>query len=164
MAASSKKEPASPPITVAGRDKNTGHEATQTQLSFGEQQKKYAMARLREMIETSEENDKIMTEIFSEYPNRDYNDDSFLTKPDIAYEWMYFHDACSSRLFSSQEWELVATIGQPALACHHLFASPRQPQANAELRQEMGRDREDKEPPVPFSGPRADYEAHEAES
>ncbi len=151
------------PIIVTTQSKHDRHEQPQMQLSFGEQQKKYAMTRLREMIETSGETDKIMAEIFSEYPNRDYNDDSYLTKPDAAYEWMSFHDTCSSRLFASQEWELAPYISQPALACHHLFASPRQPRVTAGYDKKWGETDEDAAPPVPFSGPRADYEAHEAE-
>ncbi|KAH6855838.1 hypothetical protein B0I37DRAFT_442616 [Chaetomium sp. MPI-CAGE-AT-0009] len=148
--------------------KATRHEQPQAQLGFAEQQKKYAMTRLREMIETSGEVDRIMTEIFLEYPNRDFNDDSFLTKPDLAYEWLHFHDTCSSRIFSSQEWELAPYVSQPILACHHLFASPRrhQPQTTSGYGGKWGEAGEDSEangPPLPFSGPRADYAAHEAE-
>lgn len=152
--------------------KNTLHEQPQAQLSFSEQQKKYAMARLGEMIDTSGEVDRIMTEIFLEYPNREFNDDSFLTKPDAAYEWMHFHDACSSRLFSSQEWELAQYVSQPILACHHLFASPRSRyQAPTGHERRWGdaaaaaaaADDDANEPPLPFSGPRADYAAREAE-
>ncbi|KAK4228866.1 chromosome transmission fidelity protein 18 [Podospora fimiseda] len=138
------------------QDKKTMHEQPQAQLGFMEQQKKYAMARLLEMIDTSGEIDRIMTEVFLEYPNRDFNDDCFMTKPNIAYEWMHFHDTCSHRIFSSQEWELAPYVSQPILACHHLFASPRryQPQNdNNNL----------EEPPLPFTGPRADFAAREAE-
>ena len=126
------------------------------------------MTRLDEMINTSGEVDRIMTEIFLEYPNRDFNDDSFLTKPDLAYEWLHFHDSCSSRIFSSQEWELAPYVSQPILACHHLFASPRryQPPTTSGYGGKWG-DAVDSEantpPPLPFSGPRADYSAYEAE-
>ena len=148
--------------------KTTRHEQPQAQLGFAEQQKKYAMTRLREMIDTSGEVDRIMTEIFLEYPNRDFNDDSFLTKPDLAYEWLHFHDTCSSRIFSSQEWELAPYVSQPILACHHLFASPRrhQPQTTSGYGGKWGEQADDSEangPPLPFSGPRADYAAYEAE-
>ncbi|KAL2135726.1 hypothetical protein VTI74DRAFT_7243 [Chaetomium olivicolor] len=148
------------------------HEQPLAQLGFVEQQKKYAMARLREMIETSGETDRIMTEIFLEYPNREFNDDSFLTKPDAAYEWLYFYDTCSSRLFSSQEWELAPYVSQPILACHHLFASPRRYHSQLQYggggAQErrwgnIGEDGGEDAAPLPFSGPRADYSAHEAE-
>lgn len=145
------------------------HEQPQSQLGFAEQQKKYAMTRLREMIDTSGDVDRIMTEIFLEYPNREFNDDSFLTKPDLAYEWLHFHDTCSSRIFSSQEWELAPYVSQPILACHHLFASPRrhQPQSTSGYGGRWGDaaadDGESNAPPLPFSGPRADYAAFEAE-
>ncbi len=151
---------------AAQQSKATRHEQPQAQLGFAESQKKYAMARLREMIETSGEVDRIMTEIFLEYPNREFNDDSFLTKPDTAYEWLSFHDACSARLFSSQDWELAPYISQPILACHHLFASPRrhQPQTAPSYGGKWGEpDAEAEAPPLPFSGPRADYAAYEAE-
>ncbi|KAK3902378.1 hypothetical protein C8A05DRAFT_15563 [Staphylotrichum tortipilum] len=146
-------------------NRTTRHEQPQAQLGFAEQQKKYAMARLREMIETSGEIDRIMTEIFLEYPTRDFNDDSFLSKPDLAYDWLHFHDACSSRLFSSQEWELAPYVSQPILACHHLFASPRrhQPAAGGRWGENTAADGDGDAPPLPFSGPRADYAAFEAE-
>ena len=152
----------------AQSSKTTRHEQPQAQLGFAEQQKKYAMARLREMIETSGEVDRVMTEIFLEYPNRDFNDDSFLTKPDLAYEWLHFHDTCSSRVFSSQDWELAPYVSQPILACHHLFASPRRHQPQTTSGYGGGKwgeadDAEANAPPLPFSGPRADYAAFEAE-
>ncbi|KAK4172922.1 putative chromosome transmission fidelity protein 18 [Triangularia setosa] len=149
-------------LVKTAANKNALHEQPQAQLGFSEQTKKYAMARLREMIDTSGEVDRIMTEIFLEYPNRDFNDDSFLTKPDTAYEWMHFHDTCSSRIFSAQEWELAQYISQPVLACHHLFASARRHQPAAQEKR-WGEDDPNEAPPVPFSGPRADYEAREAE-
>ncbi|KAK4196284.1 putative chromosome transmission fidelity protein 18 [Triangularia verruculosa] len=149
-------------LSTAAASKNALHEQPQAQLGFSEQIKKYAMARLREMIDTSGEVDRIMTEIFLEYPNRDFNDDSFLTKPDMAYEWMHFHDTCSSRIFSAQEWELAQYISQPVLACHHLFASARRHQPAAQEKR-WGEDDPNEAPPLPFSGPRADYEAREAE-
>ena len=145
--------------------KNLRHEQPQTQLGFSEHLKKYAMSRLAEMVDTSGEVDRIMTEIFSEYPNREFNDDSFLTKPDAAYEWMNFHNACQSRLYSSQDWELAPYLSQPVLACHHLFASPRQNSVAFGYGKRWGGEAEDEaaEPPLPFSGPRADYAAYEAE-
>ncbi|KAM7218176.1 chromosome transmission fidelity protein 18 [Rhypophila decipiens] len=144
--------------------KNLRHEQPQAQFSFSETHKKYAMVRLAEMINTSGDIDRIMTEVISEYPNREFNDDSFLSKPNAAYEWMHFHDGCSSRVFSSQEWELAAYVSQPILACHHLFASSRryQPPSNFERKWGDTAD-EPEEPPIPFSGPRASWEAFEAE-
>lgn len=140
------------------------HEQPKSELGFGEHQKKFAMERLRQMIDTSGEISYIMTEVFAEYPDRDFNDDMYLTKPNQAYDWLHFHDTCQSRLFSSQEWELAPYLSQPILACHHLFASPRRHQPAKNYDKRWGASAEEAEaPPVPFSGPRADYQAHEAE-
>ncbi|KAI1503022.1 hypothetical protein F5X99DRAFT_131013 [Biscogniauxia marginata] len=137
------------------------NEQPQAQLGFSEQQKKYGMERLREMVETSGDVDRVITEVFSEYPTHEFNDDSFLSKPDAAYEWMHFHDTCSSRLFRSQDWELAPYLSQPILACHHLFASPIR-RANLGYDKKWG-DAEDETRPLPFSGPRADFVARESE-
>lgn len=146
-------------------DKKTRHEQPRTQLGFSEHLKKHAIERLREMVDTSGEVDRIMTEIFLEYPNREFNDDSYLSKPDEAYDWLNFHDTCSSRLFSSQEWELAPYLSQPVLACHHLFASPHRPMANRgyEKQWRAAEGDEGDAAPLPFTGPRADYSAYEME-
>lgn len=130
------------------------------QLGFSEQQKRYGMERLREMIETSGDVDRVMTDVFLDYPNHEFNDDSFLSKPDNAYEWMHFHDTCSSRLFGSQDWELAPYLCQPILACHHLFSGPIR-RANLNYERKWGD--ADEPPPLPFSGVRADFLAREAE-
>ncbi|KAI1280944.1 hypothetical protein F5Y07DRAFT_386817 [Xylaria sp. FL0933] len=138
------------------------HEQPQVQLGFAEQQKKYGMERLREMIETSGDVDRVLTEIFSGYPNHEFNDDSFLSKPNQAYEWMHFHDTCSSRLFGSQDWELAPYLSQPILACHHLFASPIR-RMDTRYDRKWGDNGDDETPVLPFSGPRADFAARESE-
>ncbi|KAK5636835.1 hypothetical protein RRF57_012548 [Xylaria bambusicola] len=138
------------------------HEQPQVQLGFSEQQKKYGMERLREMIETSGDVDRVLTEVFAGYPNYEFNDDSFLSKPNQAYEWFHFHDMCSSRLFGSQEWELAPYLCQPILACHHLFASPIR-RANGGYDKKWGDSGDDEAPTLPFSGPRADFAARESE-
>lgn len=135
-------------------------EQPQAQLKFSEQTKKYAMERLREMVETSGDVDRIITDIFSEYPSHELNDDFFLSKPDQAYEWMGFHDACSSRVFGSQEWELAPYVSQPVLACHHLFATPTR---HSEMMYRKRGQEEEGSPELPFTGPRADFAAREAE-
>lgn len=149
----------------ASLDKKTRHEQPQAQLGFAEHLKRHAMERLREMVDTSGEVDRIMTEIFSEYPNREFNDDSYLSKPDQAYEWLNFHDTCSSRLYSSQEWELAPYLSQPVLACHHLFASPHRHHASSgyDKQWRVAEGDEQASAPLPFTGPRADYSAYESE-
>lgn len=146
-------------------EKKTRHEQPKTQLGFTEHLKKHAMERLREMVDTSGEVERIMTEIFSEYPNREFNDDSYLSKPDEAYEWLNFHDTCSSRIYSSHEWELAPYLSQPVLACHHLFASPHRHDTNAGYEKQWRAAEGDEEAsaPLPFTGPRADYSAYETE-
>ena len=83
-----------------------------------------------------------------------------LSKPNAAYDWLHFHDAISSKVFSGQEWELSGYLSQPVLAFHHLFSSPvRHAWSSGAKRFD---DEEDDEP-LPFSGPRADYQAREAQ-
>ncbi|GAP86110.1 putative chromosome transmission fidelity protein 18 [Rosellinia necatrix] len=138
------------------------HEQPQVQLGFSEQQKKYGMQRLREMVESSGDVDRVLTEVFSGYPDHEFNDDLFLSKPNQAYEWMHFHDQCSSRLFGSQDWELAPYVSQPILACHHLFASPIR-RVNGGYDKKWGDNKDGETPALPFSGPRADYAARESE-
>ncbi|ODA76686.1 hypothetical protein RJ55_07957 [Drechmeria coniospora] len=136
------------------------HELPESVLGFGEQQKKYSMDRLQQMINTSGEIGNILTDIFAQYPEREFNDDIYLTKPNEAYEWLYFYDSCQSRLYASQDWELSPYLCQPVLACHHLFASPKNFVTTFEKRWVAdGADAA----PMPFSGPRADYQSREAE-
>ncbi|KAH7327930.1 hypothetical protein B0I35DRAFT_416078 [Stachybotrys elegans] len=140
------------------------HEQPQTELGFGEHRKRYAMDRLRQMADTCGEISHILTEVFAEYPNREFNDDCYLTKPNQAYDWLHFHDLCQSRLYASQEWELAPYLSQPVLACHDLFASPKRHYVGMGFDKRWGGDAEDDGgPPMPFSGPRADYQAFEAE-
>ncbi|RDL35753.1 p-loop containing nucleoside triphosphate hydrolase [Venustampulla echinocandica] len=133
-----------------------------TQLGVAELAKKAGMERLREMVDTSGDIDRIVTDTWAQYPNQPFNDDSILSKPDAAYEWLHFHDTCSSRVFSNQDFELTPYLSQPILACHHLFSSPARHYFGGQETKKWG-DEEEPEEPLPFSGPRADYEAHEAE-
>ncbi|KXJ95390.1 P-loop containing nucleoside triphosphate hydrolase protein [Microdochium bolleyi] len=146
-------------VAITAPASRHAEELPQEQLGFLEQHKKYGMERLREMVETGGDADRIITDVFLEYPNREFNDDSFLTKPNQAYDWMYFHDQCTSKVYGSQDWELMPYLTQPVLAFHHLFATPiKRPNAGYEKNMD-----DDDEPPLPFSGPRADFEAREAE-
>lgn len=138
------------------------HEQPRAELGFGEQQKKLSMERLGQMINTSGEVGTVVTAMFAEYPTREFNDDCYLTKPNQAYDWLHFHDQCQSRLYASQEWELAPYLGQPVLAWHHLFASPKRQHGG--FGRWGGGEAEDQDaPPAPFSGARADHEAREAE-
>ncbi|KAL2060932.1 hypothetical protein VTL71DRAFT_8984 [Oculimacula yallundae] len=139
-------------------------EQPQAQLGVAEIAKRAGMERLREMVDTSGEIDRIVTDIWSQYPSQPFNDDSILSKPTSAYEWLHFHDSCSTRVFTAQEFELMPYLSQPVLACHHLFSSPaRHYFAHETKKWGNAADDEVEEEPLPFSGPRADYEAFEAE-
>ncbi|KAI0021551.1 hypothetical protein F4780DRAFT_790162 [Xylariomycetidae sp. FL0641] len=155
-------------LLAAPPAKHAGEQPVAAPLGFSEQQKKHGMERLREMVETSGDADRVVADVFAAYPAHDFNDDSFLSKPDAAYEWLHFHDCCASRLFGSQDWELAPYLAQPVLACHDLFATPIRHASRAayENPRRWG-DAEDDQgqaaKPLPFSGPRADAAAREQE-
>ncbi|KAJ5176552.1 Chromosome transmission fidelity protein 18 [Penicillium canariense] len=120
--------------------------------------KRHAINRLREMVDASGEHDRCVTDCFASYPIQQYQDDNFLSKPTAAYDWLHFHDSISSRVHSSQEWELGPYLSQSTLAFHHLFASA------AGRMEANDRDKDEKiEEEHPFLGPRADFLAYEAQ-
>lgn len=144
---------------------NTDPTLPRTKLHASEIVKKAGMDRLREMVDTSGDIDRIITDIFSVYPSQPFNDDTILSKPDAAYEWLNFHDACSLRVYSDQDWELIPYLSQPVLACHHLFAcsSPHYSHNSEQKKRNNENGEAEAEKERPFSGPRADYDAKEAE-
>ncbi|PYH92213.1 hypothetical protein BO71DRAFT_451557 [Aspergillus ellipticus CBS 707.79] len=117
--------------------------------------KRHAINRLREMVDASGEYDRCATECFASYPLQTFQDDTLLSKPNSAYDWLHFHDTMSSKVFSAQEWELNAYLSQSVLAFHHLFASSQGKAKPVEA--------DDEEEEHPFSGPRADFAAYEAQ-
>ncbi|KAL8818669.1 MAG: hypothetical protein Q9223_002742 [Gallowayella weberi] len=124
-----------------------------------EASKNIAVGRLRDLVETSGDCDRIMTHCFAAYASQPFQDDTLLTKPAAAYDWLQFHDSLSSRIFTGQEWELTPYLSQAALGFHLLFASaPKHSWASEQTRLEN----DDEKEPIPFLGPRADYEASEA--
>lgn len=146
--------------------KTTDPTIPKPKLHAAEIAKKHGIDRLREMVDTSGDIDRIITDIFTTYPTQPFNDDTLLTKPDSAYEWLHFSDACSSRVWSEQDWELMPYLSQPVLACHCLFASPARhfsqlPEQSKKWNADP--DGEVAEAAMPFSGLRADYDAKEAE-
>ena len=122
--------------------------------------KRHAIERLREIVDTSGDADRIMTDCFAAYPSQPFQDDTFLSKPNAAYDWLHFHDCTSSKIFSGQEWELSAYLSQPILSFHLLFASPHKYSWGSDHK---ASDDENEEDPIPFSGPRADYTAFEVQ-
>jgi chromosome transmission fidelity protein 18 len=156
--------PKSTTTPITPHIKSTDPIIPRAKLHASELDKKAGMDRLREMVNTSGDIDRIVTDIFSIYPSQPFNDDNILSKPNAAYEWLHFHDSCSSRVFSDQDWELMPYLSQSVLACHHLFASPARHTHSFEQKK-WGNDggEADEEKEVPFSGPKADYDAREAE-
>lgn len=132
----------------------------QSTMGVAEHRKSRASNWLREMVETSGEYDKCITECFSKYPTIAFQDDTALSKPNAAYNWLHFHDLISSKVFSKQEWELNPYLSQPVVAFHHLFSTA------SNYAWDVGKNKlenEEEEEPHPFSGPRADFAAFEAE-
>ncbi|PHH62234.1 hypothetical protein CDD81_7294 [Ophiocordyceps australis] len=126
-------------------------------LGLGEHVKKHTLERLEHMVSASGDVGAILSGVVAEYPLCDYSDDCHLGRANQAYDWLHFFDACQTRLYASQEWQLAPYLSQPVLACHVLFASPR----NHHLHHRPS-DSADSSA-LPFSGPRADWLAHEAE-
>ncbi|KAL5340345.1 hypothetical protein BJX70DRAFT_124322 [Aspergillus crustosus] len=120
--------------------------------------KRHAIGRLREMVDASGDHDRCTSECFSTYPLQPYQDDTFLSKPNAAYDWLHFHDSISSRVYSAHDWELGAYLSQATSAFHLLFATA---QGRVQPQYKETED-EDEEEAHPFSGPRADFAAFEA--
>ena len=126
-------------------------------LGVSELTKHTAMNRLRDVVDTCGESDRIVTDCFTAYLSCSFQDDTFLSKPHAAHEWLHFHDQLSPKVYRGQEWELGPYLSQSVLGFHHLFASPAKHSWGDQKRWD-----DDDEAPFPFSGPRADYLASEA--
>lgn len=129
-----------------------------------EGQKRTATDRLRELVDTHGDTDRIMTDCFTTYPDHPFQDDTLLSKPSAAYDWLHFHDRLSSAVFTSNEWELAPYLSTAVLAFHHLFASPTRAQYQAQAQSGQNTtdpNAEDAPPPHPFTGPQASWTAHE---
>ncbi|OJD25937.1 hypothetical protein ACJ73_02692 [Blastomyces percursus] len=122
--------------------------------------KRHAINRLREMVDAAGEYDRCITECFAVYPTKTYQDDTILSKPNIAYEWLHFHDMISSKVYANQDWELSPYLSQSVVAFHHLFSSSNRQNWDSHKTQT---DNEDDEDEHPFSGPKADFAAYEAQ-
>lgn len=92
---------------------------------------------------------------FTAYPSQPFQDDTLLSKPNSAYDWLHFHDTLSSKVFGSQEWELGPYLSQSVLAFHDLFASTRRSEPQNNIPDA------DAPEPAPYSGPSAPYTASE---
>ncbi|KAJ4350860.1 Chromosome transmission fidelity protein 18 [Ascochyta clinopodiicola] len=148
------KEGAGFPKQAETTDVRTGAARAKTGVvGVAEAAKRRAMDRLREMVDTSGDCDRIVADCFAAYPDKPFQDDTLLSKPSVAYEWLHFHDTLSSAVHGSQEWELFPYLSQTALAFHDLFASPRREASN------LAADPDAQS--LPFSGPGASFAAAE---
>ncbi|KAF2401834.1 P-loop containing nucleoside triphosphate hydrolase protein [Trichodelitschia bisporula] len=134
-----------------------GMEQTNGVIGVAEATKRNAMERLREMIETSGDTDRIMSDCFTSYPTQPIQDDTLLTKPTKAYDWLHFHDILSKNVHTGQEWELFPYLSTPILAFHALFATP----ATAHHRYAKDEPTDEAPPTSPFTGPGAAFAASE---
>lgn len=136
--------------------------APTTKLHAAEVAKKHGISKLREMVDSSDEHDRIISDVFATFPTQQFNDDTILSKPDKCYEWLHFYNQCSHGVFQEQSHELVPYLSQPILACHDLFAAPARSfgQAKASKWEKKGDD--EKEEELPYTGLKAEYDCREA--
>ncbi|PSK40044.1 hypothetical protein B9Z65_7984 [Elsinoe australis] len=147
----------------------TASTLTTSVKSVNEALKAASSSHLRTLIDGHGESDRIMTDLFSQYPTQPFQDDTFLTKPTQAYEWLNFHDRLSSAVFSQSEWELAPYLSSPALGFHHLFATSAATRARystytAPTKSTVSSSilpTADEEGPHPFLTPAASFAAHE---
>lgn len=119
---------------------------------------------LREEVQCCGEFDKIMTDVFGTYLTRPYHDDTRLSKPNMAYEWLWFHDLISSRVFSEQEFELMGYLAVPSLAFNTLFGTSSATAGHGAFltsATKMGGGEEDDSESLLFQGPKADWDYRE---
>lgn len=147
-----------PEVMSAPTAEDLGKRKDGDSVGVSELAKRAAMDRLREMVDMSGESDRIMTDCFAAYPTHSWKDDTLLSKPNAAYEWLHFHDRLSSKVHVGQDWELAPYLSQSIQGFHHLFASP----AKQSWASDHNRWDDKEEEPLPFTGPRADYSASEA--
>jgi chromosome transmission fidelity protein 18 len=122
--------------------------------------KRAAINSLREMVDTCGDHDRLMTDCFATWPTHVFQDDTCLSKPNTGYDWLCFYDRLSSRVFNGQEWELNPYLSSGICAFHHLFANV----DKGTKSWEEANGKEDEEVDEhPFSGPKADFAAYEAE-
>lgn len=129
-------------------------------IGVAESLKRVSSQRLRELVDTQGDSDRIMTDCYASYPTRSFHDDTLLSKPEAAYEWLHFHDSLSSAVFGSNEWELAPYLSSPIIAFHHLFASSTKTSHSGPAGEETEGEGQDTHP---FSGVQASWAAHEAE-
>lgn len=143
--------------TAAAASTNTVQVKINGVKGVAEAAKSATMHNLRELV-NSGDSDKIMAECFASYPDHPWHDDTMLSKPAAAYDWLFLHDALSSAVFQTNEWELAPYLCQPILAFHHLFATSRTARSRHTARQ----DPDSPDDIHPLRTAQASYAAHEA--
>ncbi|KAL1621257.1 Chromosome transmission fidelity protein 18 [Diplodia seriata] len=154
-----------PKSTAAAQAEATNIQGTRP-IGVAEASKRFGMERLREMVGTAGDTDRIVTDCFTTFADQPFQDDTLLSKPNSAYEWLHFHDSISHLVHSGQEWELAKYLSVPILGFHDLFASSIRPSLGgpSAFRKGRGGGENGTEPetePTPFSGPSAPYQAIE---
>ena len=146
------------PVGMSFQDK-FDNSNSRVPVGVADLRKRHAINRLREMVDSSGDHDRCVSDCFASYPIQQYQDDNYFSKPNAAHDWLHFHDLISSKVYSSQEWELIPYMSQAVVGFHHLFAT-----ANGRTTDDdKNDDDEEMEEPHPFSGPRADFAAFEAQ-
>lgn len=139
---------------------DSSRQETRHSLGVSELAKGRAMGRLRNIVDSCGETDRIVADCFAAYPSYSFQDDTILSKPNAGYEWLHFHDCLYTKVFAGQEWELSPYLSQAVLGFHYLFACPSQNQWAGD---QKNWDDDHEEERMPFSGLRADFEASEAQ-
>ena len=129
-------------------------------IGVADMRKQKAIEALRKMVETTGDHDRLMTDCFTSYPEQAYQDDTFLSKPNAGYDFLYFHDRLSKKIFSGQEWELGGYLSTGICGFHHLFANVDRTIRGLDKDTKEHED-EKHEEAHPFAGPRADFAASE---
>lgn len=149
--------PSSPPKTAA------------PPIGISELRKNFAVTHIRALSDTLSDPDRLTTSLFTTYPTQIYQDDTYLSKPAQAYDWLHFHDTLSSRVFAGQEWELSPYLSTGVCAFHCLFASTAAAKRGSweggggDGGVAAGEKDGHGHATHPFAGPRADFMAYEAE-
>ncbi|CAG8932173.1 unnamed protein product [Penicillium salamii] len=146
------------PTNMSFQDK-FDNSTTRVPVGVADLRKRHAINRLREMVDSSGDHDRCVSDCFASYPIQQYQDDNYFSKPNAAHDWLHFHDLMSSKVYSSQEWELIPYMSQAVVGFHHLFATA----SGRTTEDDKNDDDENAEEPHPFSGPKADFAAFEAQ-
>lgn len=148
------------PTTLSADEQRQFQQSKANPIGVADLRKRSAITALREMIDTTGDHDRLMTDCFAAYGSQVYQDDTFLSKPNMSYDWLFFHDSLSSRIHRGQEWELNPYLSTSACAFHNLFSG----MDKGGTSWGHDKDKEENEEQVhPLSGLKADYAAYETE-